>query len=128
QGIVGGDYARREGRPEAVCHAIASQYDLSLNPSPTSAESRTALRLVIADQLDKLVGFLGIGQVPSGSSDPFALRRAATILIDTAWSWPGIPSYHRMFLKAIELYQSQQISIDDQGIPQNLRAIFEQRL
>src|SRR5579862_373170 len=52
QGVIGGEYARREGFADPVCWAIASQYDLSKNPKPDCPGGRTAVRLVMADQLD----------------------------------------------------------------------------
>ena len=94
QGLIGGEYARREGLPDAVCWAIASHYDLARNPKVDCEGVRTAVRLSIADQLDKLVGYLGIGQAPSGSSDPYGLRRAATILIEACASLAG--AVHRL--------------------------------
>jgi glycyl-tRNA synthetase beta chain len=76
QGVVGGLYARAQGEPEAVARAIYEHY------KPVSMEdsipSTPAGRLVsLADKLDTLRGCFRIGMVPSGSSDPFALRRAA---------------------------------------------------
>lgn len=104
QGIIGGEYALREGMSSEVAGAIASQYDLS------KAKSKTALHLIIADQLDKLAGYLGIGLAPSGSSDPFGLRRAANILVEAAWLWPGsMPSYEALFVQAQEPYGTQAL-------------------
>jgi len=87
QGMVGADYGRREGLPEATWMAIGAQYDVTTAAALPSGRARTtALSLVVADQLDKLAGFLGIGLVPSGSSDPYGLRRAVTMLIEAAWA------------------------------------------
>ncbi|MBZ0213006.1 MAG: glycine--tRNA ligase subunit beta [Nitrospirae bacterium] len=97
QGVIGGEYARREGMPEAVCFAIAHQYDVSEGIDPATPGGRTALRLIIADQLDKLAGYLGVGLAPSGTSDPFGLRRAATLLIHAAWTWDAVRSYKGLF-------------------------------
>ncbi len=105
QGIIGGEYARREQFPDSVCWAIASHYDLSKIPLPSSHRERTAVRLLIADQLDKLAGYLGLGLLPSGSSDPFGLRRAVTYLVEAGWSWPGRPiAYGALFEQAAHLY------------------------
>ncbi|MDQ2898386.1 MAG: glycine--tRNA ligase subunit beta [Acidobacteriota bacterium] len=76
QGIVGGLYARAQGEPEEVALAIYDQY------KPTSMEDSiprtTAGRLLsLADKLDTLLGCFRVGLIPSGSKDPFALRRAA---------------------------------------------------
>jgi len=89
QGKIGGVYGRREGLNASVCVAIESHYSLdSLGNLSSEAERVTAV-IIVADQLDKLFGYLGLGLAPSGSSDPFALRRAAHMLIETALRWPG---------------------------------------
>ncbi|MDP9053279.1 MAG: glycine--tRNA ligase subunit beta [Acidobacteriota bacterium] len=76
QGIVGGLYARAQGEPEAVAIAI---YDHYRPESMDAAIPRTldGQLLSIADKLDTLRGCFGVGLIPSGSKDPFALRRAA---------------------------------------------------
>jgi len=76
QGIVGGLYAQAQGEPEPVWRAIYEHYKpLSMEDSiPSTAEGRI---LALADKLDTLRGCFGVGLIPSGSKDPFALRRAA---------------------------------------------------
>ncbi len=76
QGIIGGLYARVQGEPEEVAVAIYDHY------KPVSMEDfiprTTSGQLVsVADKLDSLIGCFQIGLIPSGSKDPFALRRAA---------------------------------------------------
>ena len=76
QGIVGGLYARAQGENEAVASAIYSHYKpLSMEDSIPS--TRNGLIVALADKLDTLRGCFRIGLVPTGSKDPFALRRAA---------------------------------------------------
>ncbi len=87
QGVIGGLYARREGLPEPVCVAIESQYRAEEHSVPSSPEARTATRLLLADQLDKLAGYMGLGLSPSGSSDPYGLRRAAGMAMEAALSF-----------------------------------------
>ena len=75
QGVVGGLYARAQGEPEPVWQAIYDQY------KPESMEdqiprNRTGQIVGLADRLDTLRGCFAIGLIPSGSRDPFALRRA----------------------------------------------------
>jgi len=90
QGVVGSEYARREGLlPDPVCMALGNHYDLGKTPDIGCAGARTTVRTLIADQLDKLVGYLGLGLKPSGTRDPYGLRRSATLLIEAAWRWPG---------------------------------------
>ncbi len=76
QGIMGMHYARLDGETEAVALALNEQY------MPRFAGDQLPSRLegaavAIADKLDTLVGIFGIGQIPKGDKDPFALRRAA---------------------------------------------------
>ncbi|HWD39766.1 MAG TPA: glycine--tRNA ligase subunit beta [Fimbriimonas sp.] len=128
QGIVGGEYARREGFPGPVCWAIETQYDLGQNLPPVGVPGRTAVRLVMADQLDKLAGYLGIGLEPSGSSDPFALRRAASLLIEAAWNWPDrLPPFSETIEEAFAGYRDQGLALDETAAKESLRRLFASR-
>jgi glycyl-tRNA synthetase beta chain len=76
QGLMGGYYARAGGEPEAVAQAVAEHY----RPAQAggSIPSTPAGRIVaLADKLDSLAGIFAIGQKPTASKDPYALRRAA---------------------------------------------------
>jgi glycyl-tRNA synthetase len=75
QGIMGGHYAQLSGEPEAVCQAIAGQYN-------AVSQTRPGLALALADRLDSLAGLFAAGLAPKGSNDPFALRRAALHIIE----------------------------------------------
>jgi len=123
QGIIGGEYARREGMPDAVCTAIARQYDpFAFDLTPTT------FHLAIADQLDKLAGYLGLGLAPSGSSDPFALRRAVTILIELAWRWQGgLLPFDALLDFALDRYEAQGLQLDRAAAHATLADIFEGR-
>jgi glycyl-tRNA synthetase beta chain len=76
QGIVGGLYARAQGEPEDIATAVYDQYKpLGLDdPLPRNL---TGCAIALADKLDSLVACFAVGAIPTGSSDPFALRRAA---------------------------------------------------
>ncbi len=76
QGVVGGLYAKAQGEKESVATAIYDHYQpLSMGHDiPRTLEGRV---LALADKLDTLRGCFAIGLIPSGSKDPFALRRAA---------------------------------------------------
>ncbi len=76
QGIAGRYYALADGEPEAVADAILEQYKPA-GASDTLPESREGMAVALADRLDNLSGLFGIGQPPTGTKDPFALRRAA---------------------------------------------------
>jgi glycyl-tRNA synthetase len=70
QGIMGREYALRSGENPAVAEAIGEQYQ----PLP---RTKTGLAIALADRLDSLVGLFAAGLAPSGTKDPFGLRRAA---------------------------------------------------
>ena len=76
QGIVGGLYARAQGEPEDIAWAVYDHYKpLGLDdPLPRNL---TGCAVALADKLDSLVACFAVGAIPTGSSDPFALRRAA---------------------------------------------------
>jgi glycyl-tRNA synthetase beta chain len=80
QGIMGGEYAAHDQEPEAVSLAIREQY---LPRSSDGALPKTVAgqALSLADRLDTLAAFFHVGLVPTGSEDPFALRRHATGIV-----------------------------------------------
>jgi glycyl-tRNA synthetase beta chain len=80
QGVAGAHYARHDGEPDHVANAIEAHYypRFAGDALPTTPE---ATAVALADRLDTLVGIFGIGQPPTGSKDPFGLRRAALAII-----------------------------------------------
>src|SRR5215467_5727244 len=115
QGIMGGVYARTEGQPEAVCKAIYYHYlphGVEADAAPTLKQlgkSDTAWAAVsLADKLDTLVGLFTAGERPTGSRDPFGLRRAAQglmkILIDQPFNAEMAPQLDKLVDYAFENY------------------------
>jgi glycyl-tRNA synthetase beta chain len=82
QGLMGGYYALAQGADEDVAGAIRDHYKPQ-GPSDSISPSRVGQAVALADKLDTLVGFWAIGEKPTGSKDPFALRRAALGIIRT---------------------------------------------
>jgi glycyl-tRNA synthetase beta chain len=80
QGVMGAYYARDAGLPGPVAEAIGEQYRPA-GPSDDVPDTPLAMALAMADKLDTLAGFFAIGEKPTGSRDPYALRRAALGLI-----------------------------------------------
>ncbi len=76
QGVMGRYYARQDGEPADVADAIADHY-APLGPNDRCPTAPTSVALALADKIDTLVTFFAIGEKPTGSKDPFALRRAA---------------------------------------------------
>ena len=75
QGVMGGHYARLSGESEEVAAAIAEQYE-------AVSRTRPGLALALSDRLDSLAGLFAQGLAPTGSNDPFALRRAAIQIVE----------------------------------------------
>jgi glycyl-tRNA synthetase beta chain len=86
QGIVGGLYAESQGEPEEVGRAVYDHY-LPTGMDDPIPRNISGQAVALADKFDALVGCFAVGLIPSGSSDPFALRRAAIgivkILVET---------------------------------------------
>ena len=76
QGIMGGYYARHDGLGDTIADAIEDHYRPRF-AGDALPRNRTGLVVALADKLETLVGLFGIGQVPTGDKDPFALRRHA---------------------------------------------------
>ena len=76
QGVMGGYYARHEGLRDGVAIAIEDHYKPRF-AGDALPRNRTGSVLALADKLETLVGLFGIGQLPTGDKDPFALRRHA---------------------------------------------------
>ncbi len=103
QGIMGADYAAHDGENEVVCGAIREHY----MPKRSGAElpsSDAGAILALADRIDTIAGLFGIGQIPTGSADPFALRRQSLavlrIIIDRGWRF----SLREILARALFLY------------------------
>jgi glycyl-tRNA synthetase beta chain len=76
QGVMGGYYARLAGYPDAVADAVRDHYKPQ-GPGDTVPTAPVTVAVAIAEKLDTLVGFFAIDEKPTGSRDPYALRRAA---------------------------------------------------
>jgi glycyl-tRNA synthetase beta chain len=80
QGIAGSYYAQHDGEHADVASALAQQYWPKF-AGDRLPETATACTLGLADRMDTLVGIFGIGQPPTGSKDPFALRRSSLAVL-----------------------------------------------
>jgi glycyl-tRNA synthetase beta chain len=104
QGAMGRYYALKQGESDAVADAIRDHYS-PLGPNDACPTAPVSVAVAFAEKLDTLVGFFGIGQKPTGSKDPFALRRAAlgmirlilenNVRIPLADVLPGASQLHR---------------------------------
>jgi glycyl-tRNA synthetase beta chain len=117
QGKIGGLYARAQGLGETVAQAIYDQYTPASieDPIPSTVEGQL---LGIADRIQTIVAMFSIGMAPTGSKDPFALRRAANsivkILAESALpfaiadllDWAAVPANQR---KDLELFFAERV-------------------
>ncbi|CUA81504.1 glycyl-tRNA synthetase beta chain [Gulbenkiania indica] len=87
QGIMGMYYARHDGEPQEVAAAIEGHYHPRF-AGDTLPEGPVATAVALADKLETLVGIWGIGLIPTGDKDPFALRRAALGVLRMALAAP----------------------------------------
>lgn len=96
QGFAASHYARLAGRPDPVCDAIAEQFLPEGPDSPVPATEAGAL-LACAEKVDNLVGAFLVGEIPSGSKDPYGLRRAAAglvrVALDRGWDLDPVGLY-----------------------------------
>ncbi|MFN3668339.1 MAG: glycine--tRNA ligase subunit beta [Brevundimonas sp.] len=76
QGVMGGYYARAFGQPDVIADAVRDHYKPQ-GPADSVPTAPLTVAVALADKLDTLVGFFAIDEKPTGSKDPFALRRAA---------------------------------------------------
>ncbi|QDH17462.1 glycine--tRNA ligase subunit beta [Swingsia samuiensis] len=80
QGIMGGYYAAHDGEPQAVSRAVAEHY-MPRGQSDDTPKSPVSIAVALADRFHLLTSFFAIGETPTGSGDPYSLRRAALGII-----------------------------------------------
>ncbi len=108
QGIVGGLYAREEHYPETVWRAIYQHY-LPVSSEDLIPDSQISQLLSVADRVDTLCGSFGIGIVPTGSSDPFSLRRQCQGMVRIAVEGSHSFSLRQLFTKALDLLKDRVV-------------------
>jgi glycyl-tRNA synthetase beta chain len=123
QGQVGGLYARAEGHPESIWRTVYEQYYPKSTNSP-SPGTRTGALLALADRLDTVGGCFSVGLVPSGSGDPFAVRRQGNGIIKIILD-------HRLKLslsRLIDCALSSYAVTASEDLTNDLKEFFEGRL
>ncbi|MEG4072737.1 glycine--tRNA ligase subunit beta [Microcoleus sp. Pol14C2] len=100
QGIMGQKYALASGESEEVATAIFEHY-LPKGAGDNLPQTLTGQVVGIADKLDTLVSIFGLGMLPTGSSDPFALRRAANAIINIIWAAQLPINLHQLLAEVV---------------------------
>ncbi|QQE73072.1 glycine--tRNA ligase subunit beta [Brevibacillus composti] len=128
QGVMGEDYARKAGESETVARGVFEHY-LPRHTGDHLPESDTGAIVSLADKLDTIAGCFTIGIVPTGSQDPYGLRRMAagivSILLDKGWTLP----LESMWDAALTAYQEQGVAKrTSEETKKDLRDFFALRL
>lgn len=126
QGVMGGYYARAFGQPDAIADAIRDHYKPQ-GPGDSVPTAPLTVAVSFADKLDTLVGFFAIDEKPTGSKDPFALRRAALGVIRLVLENNLRFSLRAQIEGAAQLFRNQGVSVVPNA-GDDLLAFFADRL
>ncbi|MDR1125032.1 MAG: glycine--tRNA ligase subunit beta, partial [Deltaproteobacteria bacterium] len=127
QGIMGGIYAARQGESPLVAEALAQQY-LPAGPDSALPASLPGAVLSLADKADTLAGCFGLGLIPTGAADPFALRRCALGIARILEEKKLRLDVRRLFRKALELYGDKEWKLKPDEALAALNEFFSLRL
>jgi glycyl-tRNA synthetase beta chain len=131
QGLMGKYYAEAQGEDEAVAHACEDHYKPK-GPDDLVPADPVSIALALADKLDMLVGFWSIDEKPTGSKDPYALRRAALgvirIVLDNAVRLPLVSAIKLSIAHGFLETGTRHALIDSKVVPNELVAFFADRL
>jgi glycyl-tRNA synthetase beta chain len=127
QGVMGRYYAKLEGEAPAVADAIAEHY-APLGPNDHAPTAPVSIAVALADKIDTLVGFWAVKEKPTGSKDPYALRRAALgairLIIENDLRYGLLV----IFRVAFESYEAQGLKFDANELRRDLLEFFADRM
>jgi glycyl-tRNA synthetase beta chain len=128
QGVMGEKYALKSKELKAVATAIAEHY-LPRGAEDDLPQSLAGQVVAIADRLDTLVCIFGLGMLPTGSSDPFALRRSANAMVNIIWA-AKLPLNLQQLLRATTAAFAQTFSKTEglETLQNQLQEFFLQRI
>jgi glycyl-tRNA synthetase beta chain len=127
QGLMGKYYAEAQGEDQAVAHACEDHYRPK-GPDDLVPADPVSVAVALADKLDTLVGFWAIDERPTGSKDPYALRRAALGVIRIILDDEARLSLLSTIKQAILVAGTRHGLIDSQRVPADLLGFFADRL
>ena len=128
QGLIGRYYALADGEPAEVAEAIAEHYS-PLGPNDDCPTAPVSVAVALADKLDTLVGFFAVDEKPTGSKDPFALRRAALGVIRLILQNNLRLNLQEAIFSSLKLYANELPEAVDSGrVALNLVAFIADRL
>jgi glycyl-tRNA synthetase beta chain len=131
QGVMGREYAKASGEPEAVAVAIYEHY-LPRSAQDALPQTDAGALLGMADRLDSLAGLFAIGKAPTGAADPFGLRRAALAVIHIVTDRQYRFSLSAAFERALAALGPKLATLKSKGtgtdVPAQLLEFFRARL
>lgn len=127
QGVMGRYYALHDREPVPTADAVAEHYS-PLGPNDVCPTKPVSVAVSLADKIDTLVGFWGIDEKPTGSKDPFALRRAALGVIRLILENGLRVNLLRIFAFAVDQYPAGMLTGDAKALAADLLSFFADRL
>ena len=128
QGVMGEDYARKAGENESVARAVFEHYQPRFAGESVPA-SIVGSVVSVADKLDAVVGFFGIGIIPTGSQDPYALRRQAAGIVQILLDHKLNLTLEQLFDLSIAVHeQAGNLKRTPEEIRKDLHDFFELRI
>ncbi|MGN0075358.1 MAG: glycine--tRNA ligase subunit beta [Parafannyhessea sp.] len=126
QGVMGGYYAKASGEPDEVAEAIRDHYRprFAGDDMPAGVVGKC---VAIADKLDTVCGLFAIDEPPTGSSDPFAVRRSAIGIISMLRTMPQV-SLKKLISVALDAYAEQGLEFDKATVQHEVEKFFAGRL
>ncbi|MFD1705436.1 glycine--tRNA ligase subunit beta [Siminovitchia sediminis] len=126
QGVMGEKYARQKGEEETVARAVHEHYQ-PRHSKDDIPESITGALVGVADKLDTIVSAFAIGLIPTGSQDPYALRRNATgvvqILVGKNWNF----SLNELLQQVIDITK-EDVQVSNETLMESLQQFFKLRI
>jgi len=126
QGLMGRYYAEKRGEPTAVSAAIGDHY-APQGPNDDCPKAPVSIAVALADKLDTLAGFFAIDEKPTGSKDPFALRRAALGVIRLLLENDARLPLRQALATALDGYEGQ-LQVEKEPVVNELLTFFGDRL
>ena len=126
QGTMGRYYALHDGEDARVADAVESHYQPRF-AGDVLPQGSIACATALADKLDALAGFFGIGQIPTGDKDPFGLRRAALGILRILMESPLPLDLRELLADAASGFEPGQLLLTD-GLPPGLEDFMLDRL
>ncbi|MFG6102035.1 glycine--tRNA ligase subunit beta [Leptothoe sp. EHU-05/26/07-4] len=129
QGIMGEKYARHSQEPDAVATAISEHY-LPKGAGDSLPQTLTGQVVGLADRIDTLVSIFSLGMKPTGSSDPFALRRAANAVVHIIWAGELSLNLSALLKDVIVSFAADRdgVNVDVDELQHELEDFFAQRV